>query len=88
MQMYPEEDYSTVVETLAIDVKIRVGIEETKNREFRCYEAKIEESEKAGSRRESNPGHLPRAASALPLSYDNRTITSPHNSLCVLHRWD
>ena len=26
--------------------------------EFRCYEAKIEESEKAGSRRESNPGHL------------------------------
>ena len=26
--------------------------------EFRCYEAKIEESEKVGSRRESNPGHL------------------------------
>ena len=26
--------------------------------EFRCYEAKIEESEKAGSRQESNPGHL------------------------------
>ena len=26
--------------------------------EFRCYEAKIEESEKAGSHRESNPGHL------------------------------
>ena len=26
--------------------------------EFRCYEAKIVESEKAGSRRESNPGHL------------------------------
>ena len=26
--------------------------------EFRCYEAKIEESEKAGSRWESNPGHL------------------------------
>ena len=25
--------------------------------EFRCYEAKIEESEKASSRRESNPGH-------------------------------
>ena len=24
----------------------------------RCYEVKIEESEKAGSRRESNPGHL------------------------------
>ena len=27
-------------------------------KEFRCYEAKIEESEKAGSHRESNPGHL------------------------------
>ena len=26
--------------------------------EFRCYEAQIEESEKVGSRRESNPGHL------------------------------
>ena len=26
--------------------------------EFRCYEAKIEECEKAGSHRESNPGHL------------------------------
>ena len=55
---------------------------------FRCYEAKIEESEKAGSRQESNPGHLACAASALPLSYDNRTTTSPHNPLYVLHRWD
>ena len=44
---------------------------------FRCYEAIIEESEKAGSRRESNPGNLACAASALPLSYDNRTTTSP-----------
>ena len=26
--------------------------------EFRCYEAKIEESEKAGSRQELNPGHF------------------------------
>ena len=26
--------------------------------EFRCYEAKTEESEKAGSHWESNPGHL------------------------------
>ena len=24
----------------------------------------------------------------LPLSYDNWTITSPHNPLYVLHRWD
>ena len=36
---------------------------------FRRYEAKIEESEKAGSHRESNPGHLACAASTLPLSY-------------------
>ena len=26
--------------------------------EFRCYEAKVEESEKAGSYWEPNPGHL------------------------------
>ena len=51
---------------------------------FRCYEAKIEESEKAGSHRESNPGHLACAASALPLSYNNQTTTSTHNPLYVL----
>ena len=51
------------------------------------FEAKIEESEKAGSRRESNPGHLAWAASGLPLSYDNRTTPSPHNPLYILHRW-
>ena len=45
----------------------------------KCYEAKIEESEKTGSRRESNSGHLACAASALPLSYGNQTTTSPHN---------
>ena len=60
----------------------------THKEEFRCYEAKIEESEKAGSHRESNPGHLDCAASALPLSYDNQTTTGPHNPLYVLHRWD
>ena len=54
---------------------------------FGCYEAKIEESEKVSSRRESNPGHLACAASVLPLSYDNQTTTSPHNPLYVLHRW-
>ena len=27
-------------------------------KEFRCYEAKVEESEKAGSHQELNPGHL------------------------------
>ena len=45
------------------------------------FEAKMEESEKASSRLESNSGHL--AASALPLSYNNRTTTSPHNPLCI-----
>ena len=59
------------------------------NKGFRCYEVKIEESEKAGTRRESNPGHTPLtwATSALPLSYGNRITTSPHNPLYVLHRW-
>ena len=42
------------------------------------FEAKIEENEKAGSHRESNPGHLACAASTVPLSYDNQTTTSPH----------
>ena len=37
------------------------------------FEAKIEESEKAGSCWESNPGQLACAASALPLRYDNQT---------------
>ena len=35
------------------------------------FEVKIEESEKAGSHWEYNPGHLACAASALPLSYNN-----------------
>ena len=48
------------------------------------FETKVEKSEKAGSRRELNPGHLACAASALPLSYDNRTTTSPHNPLLWL----
>ena len=49
------------------------------------FEAKIEESEKAGSRWELNPGHLACAASALPLSYDNWTTTSPASGswVCV-----
>ena len=49
------------------------------------FEVKIEESEKAGSHWELNPGHLACAASALPLSYDNRKTTSPHNPLYILH---
>ena len=37
---------------------LRVSCLKLKINDFRCYEAKIEESEKAGSRQESNPGHL------------------------------
>ena len=36
-------------------------------REFTCCEAKIEENGKAGSRQESNPGHLACVASPLLL---------------------
>ena len=52
--------------------------------EFTCYEAKIEESEKAGSCQESNPGHL---WLDPPLSHDSRTTTNPHNPLYVLPIW-
>ena len=47
-------------------------------KEFRCCEVKIEESEKAGSHWESNPGSTPLtwATSALPLSHDTRTTTN------------
>ena len=53
---------------------------------FRCYEPKIEESEKG----RQPPGVEPRiplawAASALPLSHDSQTTTNPHNPLYVLH---
>ena len=54
--------------------------------DFRCYEAKIEVSEKASSCWKSNPGYLPCTASGLPLNY-NWTTTSPHNPLYVLYRW-
>ena len=49
------------------------------------FEAKIKESEKAGSHQQLNPEHLACAANALPLSYDNRTTSSPHNPLCILY---
>ena len=48
----------------------------------------MEESEKADGCQESNPGHLACAAGSLPLSYDSQTTITPHNPLCVLHRWD
>ena len=46
-------------------------------KKFRFFEVKIE---KASSCRESNPEHLACSTSTLPLSYNNRTTTSPHNS--------
>ena len=53
------------------------------NLQFRCYEAKLEESEKAGSQQESNPGHLWLEPPVLymPLSYNSQTTTSPYNPL-------
>ena len=49
-------------------------------KEFRCYEAKIEESEKAGSHRESNPGQ--------PLSMywvAARCVTEAFCTTCAVH---
>ena len=64
--------------------RVSEGLEFTlESREFRCFEAKIEESEKAGSLRESNPGHLACAASTLPLSHDNWTITTILYMYCL-----
>ena len=56
--------------------------------EFRCYEVRIEESEKG----QQPPGVKPRtplawATSALPLNYGNQTTTNPQNPLYILHRW-
>ena len=52
-------------------------------KECRCYEAKTEESEKASSCQELDPGHLwlEPPCSALPLSHDSWTTTNPHNPL-------
>ena len=55
-------------------------------RELKRIWGKIEESEKAGNCQESNPGHLACAASALPLSHDSQTTTSPHNPLLCMFR--
>ena len=40
-------------------------------REFRCFEAKIEESEKAGRLRELNPGHKPGVLGLIPFSHSS-----------------
>ena len=50
--------------------------------------ASLWNKENLDSCRESNPGHLACAASALPLSYNNQTTTSSRNLLYVLHKWD
>ena len=51
---------------------------------YRCYEAKIEGSEKGRQPQEVEPRTpLAWAVSALPLSYSNQTTTNPHNPLYV-----
>ena len=54
-------------------------------KEFRCYEMKIEESEKAGSHWELNQGHLWLEPPVLShaLSHNRWTATNPHNSVYV-----
>ena len=49
-------------------------------REFRCYEVKIEESEKAGSRWESNPGHL-----ELPVLCHWATVTGQPPAFTIFY---
>ena len=43
---------------LSIEVYLRASCLMLEINKFRCYETKIEESEKASSHRELNPGHL------------------------------
>ena len=56
-----------------------------------CYEAKVEESEKAGSRWESNPGRLWLEPPVLcqwptePRQPDDHQLSQ--SSMCILHRW-
>ena len=49
---------------------------------------KIEERKKAGNHWELNSGHLDCAASAQPLSYENRTTTSTYNPQYILYSWN
>ena len=53
-------DYTArlVAERLLLDDLLRADCLTLETNEFRCYEAKIEGSEKADSCWESNPGHL------------------------------
>ena len=51
---------------------------------LRRYEMKTEESEKAGSHRELNPGHLTYAVSALPLRLRQTDNYKPsQSSICI-----
>ena len=50
---------------------------------FRCYEAKLEKSEKAGSHRQSNPGHLWLEPPALHLCF--HLVTSKFNYSLPMH---
>ena len=67
-------------DTLFFGLQYHPKSENWNKRHIKCYEAKIEESEKAGSYQESNPGHF---WLELPLSYANRTTTSHHNPLSI-----
>ena len=49
------ENVATATELLQMKLQLLIA---KMIKEFRCYEAKIEESEKTGSCRESNPEHL------------------------------
>ena len=57
--------------------------------EFRCYGVKLEESEKATSGQESNPGHLwlepPVLCHWMRRQPDNHQPSQ--SSICLLHRW-
>ena len=82
------EVYSTTYEQTVKNALINVVEQHRILKEVRCYEVKIEESEKG----RQPPGVEPRtplawAASALPLSYDSWTTTNTHNPLYILHRW-
>ena len=47
--------HSILIEVISMKA---IGSKRLELNEFRCYEAKIEESEKAASHQESNSGHL------------------------------
>ena len=57
-------------------------------REFRCFEATIEENERhAVAENQTQDTWFVQPVHTLLLSYDDQTTTSPHNALYVLHRW-